>query len=466
MLASGSESLVLFVVAWAGSGAVAGLLTPLPYRHSPIRLGLGWLRETWPLSWRYALSFASMQGASLGVSVAIVGIAGSRALGAVRGALLLLGPFTQFQAASIAAGVAEVSRMRAGTDAVARHVRRTTTLTAGVAVANAVVLLLLPDALGRLVLGATWEHAERLLWPACVQMVMLGVISGVRSALLGLKVVRTTTRLDVVGTAITLGLTVVGAFVNGSLGAFWFLAAGQAVVAIMWWATYLSRTRRARRRDVEERPVLTFLRWLRHALRRAHDAVIGANLAQQRRLVKQGRMTIGQHTYGIPVIKSYDHDTTKLIVGSYSALSEEAIVMLGGEHAIDRVTTFPLRMRFKLTGAGQDGIPVPTGDTRIGSDVWLTMRTFVRSGVTIGDGAIIGSGAVVNKDVPPYAIVGGNPAKVIRYRFSEEQIAALLEIKWWDWSDELVLEAVPLLSGTDIDEFITWAREQRANGRC
>ena len=119
--------------------------------------------------------------------------------------------------------------------------RRTTTLTAGVAVANAVVLLLLPDVLGRLVLGATWAPTERLLWPACVQMVMLGLISGVRSALLGLKAVRTTTTLDIVGTAITLGLTVVGAFVNGSLGAFWFLAAGQAVVAIMWWATYLTR---------------------------------------------------------------------------------------------------------------------------------------------------------------------------------------------------------------------------------
>ena len=243
VLASGSGSLVLFVVAWAGSGALAGLLVPLSYRHSRIRLGLGWLRETWPFSWRYALSFASMQGASLGVSVAIVGIAGSRALGAVRGALLLLGPFTQFQAAAIAAGVAEVSRMEAGAAAVARHVRRTTTLTAGLAVANATVLLLLPDALGRLVLGATWAPTERLLWPACVQMVLLGLISGVRSALLGLKVVRTTTTLDIVGTAVTLGSTVVGAFVNGSLGAFWFLAAAQGVVAIMWWGTYLTRGR-------------------------------------------------------------------------------------------------------------------------------------------------------------------------------------------------------------------------------
>jgi acetyltransferase-like isoleucine patch superfamily enzyme len=205
--------------------------------------------------------------------------------------------------------------------------------------------------------------------------------------------------------------------------------------------------------------VLTFLRWLRHALRRAHDAILEPRYAQQRRLVKAGRMTIGQHTYGIPVIKTYDNDSTRLVVGAYSALSEEAIVMLGGEHAIDRVTTYPIRMRLKLPGAGEDGIPVKTGDTVIGSDVWLTMRTFVRSGVTIGDGAIVAAGAVVINDVPPYAIVGGNPAKVIRYRFSPEQIEALLEIRWWDWPDELVVEAVDLLCGTDIDEFIAWARE-------
>ena len=211
--------------------------------------------------------------------------------------------------------------------------------------------------------------------------------------------------------------------------------------------------------------MLTFLRWLRHTLRRAHDSVLEPRYAQQRRLLKSGRMTIGQHTYGIPVIKTYDLISTRLVVGAYSALSEEAIVMLGGEHAIDRVTTFPLRMRLQLPGAGEDGIPVPTGDTVIGSDVWLTMRTFVRSGVTIGDGAIVASGAVVINDVPPYAIVGGNPAKVIRYRFTPEQIEALLEIRWWDWPDSLVVEATPLLSGTDVDAFIAWAREQKAAGR-
>jgi acetyltransferase-like isoleucine patch superfamily enzyme len=205
--------------------------------------------------------------------------------------------------------------------------------------------------------------------------------------------------------------------------------------------------------------VLTFLRWLRHALRRAHDAVLEPNYAQQRRLMKAGRMTVGPHSYGIPIIKTYTHDTTRLIVGSYSALSETSIVMLGGEHAVDRITTYPLRLRLKLPGAGEDGIPVKTGDTVIGSDVWLTQRTFVRSGVTIGDGAIIGAGAVLIKDVPPYAIVGGNPGRVIRYRFTPEQVEALLEIRWWDWPDELVIQATPLLCGTDIDAFIAWARE-------
>jgi acetyltransferase-like isoleucine patch superfamily enzyme len=205
--------------------------------------------------------------------------------------------------------------------------------------------------------------------------------------------------------------------------------------------------------------VLTFLRWLRHAIRRAHDAILGPAYAQQRRLIKAGRMTIGRHSYGYPVIKTYTHDTTRLIVGSYSALSEESIVMLGGEHAVDRVTTFPLRIHLKLPGAGEDGIPVKTGDTVIGNDVWLTMRTFVRSGVTIGDGAIVAAGAVVINDVPPFAIVGGNPAKVIRYRFTPEQIEALLEIRWWDWPHDLVVEATPLLCGTDIGAFIDWARE-------
>lgn len=198
-----------------------------------------------------------------------------------------------------------------------------------------------------------------------------------------------------------------------------------------------------------------------HALLRVRNVIVGENQATMNRLKRAGRISIGDHTYGVPILKDYVYDETKLIVGKYSALSETSIVMLGGEHAMDRVTTWPHRIVWRMEGAGQDGIPVHTGDTVIGNDVWLTQRTFVRSGVTIGDGAVIAAGAVVTKDVPPYAIVAGNPARVIRYRHTEEQRAALLDIKWWDWTDEEVREAVPLLAGSDIDAFIEYARAKK-----
>jgi acetyltransferase-like isoleucine patch superfamily enzyme len=198
-----------------------------------------------------------------------------------------------------------------------------------------------------------------------------------------------------------------------------------------------------------------------HALLRIRNVIVGENQATMNRLKRAGRISIGAHTYGVPILKDYVYDETKLIVGKYSALSETSIVMLGGEHAMDRVTTWPHRIVWNMEGAGQDGIPVHTGDTVIGNDVWLTQRTFVRSGVRIGDGAVIAAGAVVTKDVPPYAIIAGNPGKVLRFRFTEEQRAALLEIKWWDWSDAEVRDAVPLLAGTDIDAFIAYAREKK-----
>ena len=89
----------------------------------------------------------------------------------------------------------------------------------------------------------------------------------------------------------------------------------------------------------------------------------------------------------------------------------------------------------------------------IGNDVWIGTNVLIKTGVTIGNGAVVGMGSVVTKDIPPYAIVAGNPAKIIRYRFSEEQIKALLEIKWWDWPLEVIKERKDDFND-DIDEFI------------
>jgi serine acetyltransferase len=102
----------------------------------------------------------------------------------------------------------------------------------------------------------------------------------------------------------------------------------------------------------------------------------------------------------------------------------------------------------------QMGHPECKGDIIIGNDVWIGAKSTIMSGVKIGDGAVIGSGSVVAKDVPPYAIVVGNPAKVIKYRFDEQQIENLLEIAWWNWPEHKIKEEAMLLWSKDINYFI------------
>lgn len=193
-------------------------------------------------------------------------------------------------------------------------------------------------------------------------------------------------------------------------------------------------------------------------LRRARYAWYGQDLAVLKRLQRQGRVVLGPGSYGVPTIHHFDFDESRLIVGNYSSLGGN--YLLGGQHAIDHVTTYPLRINLGLEGAGLDGNPTPRGDTVVGSDVWTGYGSWILSGVTIGSGAVVATASVVTKDVPPYAIVGGNPARVIRYRHTEEQRAALLDIRWWDWSPERVREAVPYLASSDIDRFIEYARSR------
>jgi acetyltransferase-like isoleucine patch superfamily enzyme len=196
----------------------------------------------------------------------------------------------------------------------------------------------------------------------------------------------------------------------------------------------------------------------RNVRRALINAILGESYAEFRRLQRAGRITVGARTYGYPAIWTDVHSIECLRVGKYSSLGGK--YLLGGKHGDGFVTTYPHRINFKMEGAGTDGFPTVTGDTIVGSDVWTCENCLILSGVTIGDGAIVAAGAVVTKDVPPYAIVGGNPAKLIRYRFDEDQIQALLEIRWWDWPEEKIREAVPLLASRDVDRFIAYAREQ------
>lgn len=161
---------------------------------------------------------------------------------------------------------------------------------------------------------------------------------------------------------------------------------------------------------------------------------------------------IGSWTYGNPNIRKGD-TKTRLTIGKYCSIASGVQILLGGEHRKDWITTYPFNVIFPQA-RGFKGHPASKGDVIIGNDVWIGFNAIILSGVIIGNGAIVGAGAVVVKNVPSYSIVAGNPAKIIGYRFSDETINKLEKISWWDWPEEKVNQALPLLLNSSVEEFI------------
>ncbi len=129
-------------------------------------------------------------------------------------------------------------------------------------------------------------------------------------------------------------------------------------------------------------------------------------------------------------------------------------MFVGGNHPVEWVSTFPFRAAFHLPGALEDGCPASKGDVVIGHDVWLGAGATNLSGVCIGNGAVVGAETVVSKDVRPYAIVVGNPAREVRRRFGDDEIERLERIAWWDWPIEQIVANVHLLSSAEIVAFL------------
>lgn len=168
---------------------------------------------------------------------------------------------------------------------------------------------------------------------------------------------------------------------------------------------------------------------------------------------RPGQIVIGAYTYGRPKVR-FAVSGSNLSIGRYCSIADGVEIMLGGNHRTEWVTTYPFPALPRLwpESVGLDGSHVSRGDIVIGHDVWLGSQSLILSGVTIGHGAVVAARAVVTKDVPPYAIVAGNPARVVRYRMSEERIAALLRSEWWLLPETEVRRLIPTLLSERIED--------------
>lgn len=148
-----------------------------------------------------------------------------------------------------------------------------------------------------------------------------------------------------------------------------------------------------------------------------------------------------------------DAGADRLIIGSFCSIGTGASFIMAGNqgHRHDWISTFPFFFlpEEEALGTPQNGYR-PAGDTVIGNDVWIGAEAMIMPGITVGHGAVIGARAVVTRDVEPYAIVAGNPAKLVRRRFDDAAQAMLLELQWWDWTDDQLREAMPLLTNGDV----------------
>ncbi|WP_416236352.1 CatB-related O-acetyltransferase [Xanthomarina sp. F2636L] len=183
-------------------------------------------------------------------------------------------------------------------------------------------------------------------------------------------------------------------------------------------------------------------------------------------IIKNPNIIVGDYTYydDFENVENFEKNVKyhfdfvgdKLIIGKFCMIASNVkFIMNGANHLTDAMSTYP----FAVFGNGwehaMEGKTYPQkGNINIGNDVWIGYNATIMAGVTIGDGAIIATNATVTKDVAPYTIVGGNPAKEIRKRFSEEVITKLLELQWWHWDIEKITKNVKNLTDNKIEKFI------------
>jgi virginiamycin A acetyltransferase len=186
-----------------------------------------------------------------------------------------------------------------------------------------------------------------------------------------------------------------------------------------------------------------------------------ARLAFLKNIVKNPNIIVGDYTYYDDfenpenfernLLYHFDFEGDRLIIGKFCSIASDVkFIMNGGNHRTDWFTNYP----FPVFGNGWEHAMPDSwpnkGDTIIGNDVWIGYGAMLMPGVQVGDGAIIATGAVVTRNVEPYAIVGGNPAALIRKRFDDAVIQELLQIRWWDWDIQKITRHLPAICGGDL----------------
>ena len=156
------------------------------------------------------------------------------------------------------------------------------------------------------------------------------------------------------------------------------------------------------------------------------------------------------------VLYHFDFIGDRLVIGKFCAIAADTrFIMNGANHDMRGFSTYPFGILGQDWRAAWDDGSVEAGfrgDTVVGSDVWFGTEAMVMPGVTIGDGAIVASRAIVSKDVPPYAIVAGNPARVVRMRFDEATVARLLKVAWWHWPIDKIMRNVDAIAGSNLEK--------------
>lgn len=193
------------------------------------------------------------------------------------------------------------------------------------------------------------------------------------------------------------------------------------------------------------------------------------NLCYIKNVVKSPNVFIGDYTYyddPVDSTKFEEHCVLfnwpefgdKLVIGKFCAIAHKVQFLMGSaNHRMSSLSTYP----FNVFGGAWEARTPPhlaqlprKGDIIVGNDVWIGRECTIMPGVTIGDGAVIAAGSVVVKDVPPYALFGGNPAKLVRMRFNKETIALLQKVRWWDFDKEKLLKWLPVLCNENLEDAV------------